>query len=735
MFGLDFGLSVLLILCIGFACIFEFVNGFHDTANAVATVIYTNSLKPKTAVVWSGIFNFLGTPSNTPTVNANPVDAGVCGTTASFVVNATASGAGVLTYQWYYNDNVAAGWSVVNVGSFAGVTVTGNTSATLNLNGAINTINGYQFYCVVTQDGTCSVMSDAAQLKTQSTTWNGSAWSNGTPTLTIAAIIDGTYVTATNGNFSCCSLIVNATRTLTISSGGYVEVQNDITTNGILDVLSDGSLVQINDAGVNTGNINYNRTATIKRLDYVYWSSPVAGFANSAISTGTPLGYQYKWLPTTVTGRLSDYGNWAYANETMTLGKGYIVRGPNAYSTSVFAPFTATFTGVPNNGAISIPIIRSTYNIGNYTYVNGSGSTILVTNEDDNWNLVGNPYPSAIDAIDFLTLNTNIDGFVNIWTHGTSPSNSIADPFYNDYAYNYTPTDYLTFNAVGPSTGPGSGMFSGKIAGGQGFFVSMLPTTGATTENLIFNNSLRNISHTNSQFYRTSAPASRNKNLEKHRIWFDLISPTGGSVRSLLGYVENATNSKDRLFDAFSNEKLSFNIFSLIEDEKMLIQGRTLPFDNNDKVAVGVSIPQDGLYKIALSSVDGLFLDVKQNIYLEDKVLGVIYDLKAAPYSFMANKGTVKDRFVLRYTNGVVANDTFDATNDVVVVSNDALSVQTTKEKIANIIVFDVLGRKLFEGKNIHTTNFVLPVSKRNAPLIIQISLENGEKINKKTVY
>ncbi len=39
---------------------FEFVNGFHDTANAVATVIYTNSLKPKQAVVWSGICNFLG---------------------------------------------------------------------------------------------------------------------------------------------------------------------------------------------------------------------------------------------------------------------------------------------------------------------------------------------------------------------------------------------------------------------------------------------------------------------------------------------------------------------------------------------------------------------------------------------------------------------------------------------------------------------------------------------------
>lgn len=60
MFGLEIGLSILLVICILCACIFEFVNGFHDTANAVATVIYTNALKPQVAVVWSGIFNFLG---------------------------------------------------------------------------------------------------------------------------------------------------------------------------------------------------------------------------------------------------------------------------------------------------------------------------------------------------------------------------------------------------------------------------------------------------------------------------------------------------------------------------------------------------------------------------------------------------------------------------------------------------------------------------------------------------
>jgi PiT family inorganic phosphate transporter len=51
---------VLLGLALLTALGFEFVNGFHDTANAVATVIYTHSLEPHMAVVWSGLWNFIG---------------------------------------------------------------------------------------------------------------------------------------------------------------------------------------------------------------------------------------------------------------------------------------------------------------------------------------------------------------------------------------------------------------------------------------------------------------------------------------------------------------------------------------------------------------------------------------------------------------------------------------------------------------------------------------------------
>src|SRR6202046_250950 len=51
---------IFLFAALGLALAFEFVNGFHDTANAVATVIYTNTLRPTAAVIWSGSWNFLG---------------------------------------------------------------------------------------------------------------------------------------------------------------------------------------------------------------------------------------------------------------------------------------------------------------------------------------------------------------------------------------------------------------------------------------------------------------------------------------------------------------------------------------------------------------------------------------------------------------------------------------------------------------------------------------------------
>src|SRR5271170_7145721 len=57
---LTLGSFLFLVLAVLFALSFEFVNGFHDTANAVATVIYTHTLRPWAAVIWSGLWNLIG---------------------------------------------------------------------------------------------------------------------------------------------------------------------------------------------------------------------------------------------------------------------------------------------------------------------------------------------------------------------------------------------------------------------------------------------------------------------------------------------------------------------------------------------------------------------------------------------------------------------------------------------------------------------------------------------------
>ena len=78
MFGLPPHVLLLLFVCLAAACTFEFANGFHDTANAVATVIYTNALRPWVAVVWSAFWNFIGVFSGGIGEHAAEVRARMC---------------------------------------------------------------------------------------------------------------------------------------------------------------------------------------------------------------------------------------------------------------------------------------------------------------------------------------------------------------------------------------------------------------------------------------------------------------------------------------------------------------------------------------------------------------------------------------------------------------------------------------------------------------------------------
>jgi len=659
-----------------------------------------------------GIFTIT---NNLPVVSVNPIDLSGCSLTgADFTITATpGGGSGVLTYQWYYNDGTSIGWSVVTSSSFTGVTVSGETTDALTLSGAIAGINNYQFYCEVNQDGSCQIVSDAAQIKIDSTVWNGSDWSNGVPDATKFATINGNYDTALHGSFECCSLLVNATYTLDIQANNYVEVTNDITNNGTLNVMNNGSLVQINDLGVNTGNISYRRATTGVALDYVYWSSPVDG-------VNTPSGYIYTWIPD-VANPNGGQGNWASAaNTLMQPAIGYIMRGV----------LSRNFIGVPRNGVFT-PTIKRGSDIGAGS-VGPNGVMRLDT--DDNWNLLGNPYPSAISIGSFLAANTELDGFVRLWTHGTLPSTAIADPFYDNFVSNYTASDYIAINGSGATSGSGT---LSVIGGGQSFFVLMNSGT-ATTSTALFNNAMRDKGYSNSQFYRSANNVSHNTvggDVERHRIWLDLVTPSQ-TIRTLVAYVEGATQEKDRMFDATTGYKSAQNFYSLIDENNiMTIQGRALPFDAEDKVPLGFKTNVSGNYTLALAEVDGLF-SANQNIYIEDKDLGVIHDLKIAPYNFIATAGIHNSRFVLRYTNEALSNEDFELNSNVLITASNTISIHALKDTIQSVHVHNVLGQDLLVQREINATTFeISSLQKNTVPLIVQVTLSNGVVVTKKIIY
>lgn len=653
---------------------------------------------------------------NSPSVTLNPVDVNIScsSTSATLTVAGTegVAGGNPLAYQWYVNVPGNAGWTAVSNGGV----YSGATSTSLNIS-STSGLNNYQYYCQIRENTvTCFTATEAAIIKDGSTIWNGTVWSNGTPDLTKAAIINGNYNTASHGNIDACSLTVNTSFLAEVTAGAYFNIQNGVTVNGTLRVYDDGSLIQIDDAGVNTGNISYERITTGTSLDYVYWSSPVNG-------VNAPNGYVYNWNPT-IANTNGGLGNWVAAGGTsMTAGVGFIMRNV----------LSRTFTGVPRNGVISPVIARGSYQGADYAGTNGT----TITRFDDNWNLVGNPYPSAISAEDFLLANTNIEGAVRLWTHATQPSTAIPDPFYGTFVANYTPNDYITHNGTGTVSGPAG--FGGYIGGGQSFMVNMLDGA-AVSGTVTFNNALRSKVYDNSQFYRQAITNTNGhvvNGIEKNRIWVDIINSNNVSDRTLVGYVTGATEAKDRMYDAVTAVKTNMRIYSIIDQDKMTIQGRTVPFDAKDKVQMGYYAPANGTYSIAIAALDGLFQN-GQDIYLEDTELNIIHDLRQTPYSFYTATGENNTRFILRYTTNnstLSVDEILTNENNIVIASAETLKISSPVLAIQKVTIHNVLGQLLF-NKPVNSTSLQVDgITKSNQTLIVEIVLENNERIVRKVIF
>lgn len=503
------------------------------------------------------------------------------------------------------------------------------------------------------------------------------------------------------------------------------ELDNDgnpigIIPAGALVIQDDASLIQTKDTDVNDNEgemIMHREASDLNLYDFIFWSSPVDVFDLENI----PNSGRYLWDVRASNPNGSD-GNWISYNGVMQPGRGYIARVPSA------ATFSTTFSGVPNNGLISYNVLKS---VGNQAL------------EDKHWNLIGNPYPSAISADKFLNHpdNSRLNGAVYVWNQTialTNTPNPGDSPYYQNFGYNYADS-YITYNklAAVPDT------YDGNIAAGQAFFVQV--NDGQPEGSIVFRNTMRygpGVSKPilpNNQFYRNGNPpvGEEEAEEEKHLIWLSLVNADLMSSTMAIGYAEGATNGKDRLYDANANRSSGeMSLHSLLEGSELVIQGKSLPFDEMDFVKLGVNIPENGVYKIGIDHVKGsIFENEETNIILEDTHLGILHDLREKPYSFTGQVGTFNERFILRYTANQLSTKEVDGGLETFVFIKDkVLNVQSSKV-ISRVKVYDISGKEIVNIKpeaNINKIQRDFNFSR--GVYIAIITLEDNIKFSKKVI-
>lgn len=527
----------------------------------------------------------------------------------------------------------------------------------------------------------------------QTTTWTGSAWDNGEPNITTdAVVLSGTCNVTSNTSFK--TITVQADAILNVDNAATITVQDNIQVlgTGQLILNNNTSLLQNNSSATNTGNIKYRRNATpMRQYEFTYWGAPVVGQVLNVFSPLTLADKFYSYNANV------GVNNWVIENQNnvMMPGKGYAIRAPQGYTTTPQV-FSGEFIGVPNNGNISANVA-------------GFNPALL------NYNLLTNPYPSAINVITLLD-NTNL-GTLYFWTHNSAITNNVFTS--SDYAIRTRTTGIA---AVTGGTAPGL-----NIAAGQAFFAS-----AGTTTTINFTNAMR-VAGNNSQFYRNAQNVPLN-----YYVHLNLTNTLGAFKQIAFGYQEDATDGYDFGSDALASTEGAIRFYSLINSLSLGfgIQARAYPWSINDVVPLGYTTTQAGTFDIAIDHFDTFFAD--KDIFLEDTSNGTFHNLKNSAFTFTTAIGTFDTRFKIHYQDTSLSNDDFAGIENSVYVfkENNQPKIVSTKSNIASVIVYDMLGRVVFSKDKVNASEVVLSnLIANNQALIIKTTLENNVTVAKKFIF
>ena len=576
-------------------------------------------------------------------------------------------------------------------------------------------------------------------------------------------------ITETSNNIDL-GMIVDPGKNIVMNND--TKIHNDwyLKLDGKIDLVGKSQLLQTIESDLDVtsaGSIERDQQGQTNKYNYNYWSSPVNPINISANNTNytvagvmkdgtsstpqnitwiggydgsaatTPISLARYWLYK-FESDTDAYANWIQFTEgdALRAGQGYTLKGSGAAT----ATQNYTFVGKPNNGLIT----------------NTVGSEQLL--------LVGNPYPSAIDAYKFIDDNistvsdeTVTDGTLYFWQHALENNTHILANYLGSYGVlNRTggvPAIVPTLIA-----GRGSATKTPKqyIPVGEGFFVY-----GKSNGNVQFNNSQRAFvkedNATSNTLFKTKATTKTAKEANNNdvvtaepykKIRLGYNTANGYHRQVLLAFMdEKATSGIDYGYDGEIMDDFP-NDMSLLKDETQLIIEGEGYFDENTIYPIGVKSDIDGKVSFIIDDLENF--DAQQPIYIHDNLTDTYHDIREGKLELdlpSTSSTSLNDRFSLRFkdktfdkTLGVNKNDI--ANENALTVShiqkgnlleiNNQL-VDTTIEKVA---LFNVLGQSINSWKieNPEQQNIQIPLkSVSSGVYITKIKTSKGD-VSKKII-
>lgn len=589
----------------------------------------------------------------------------------------------------------------------------------------------------------------------------------GTDVNNYSTIVNVKHNNTTTINRTDIGLVVDSGKSLTVNGDTGLTNNWWLKLDGKIDLVGMSQLIQssISDLDVTSaGYIERDQQGQSNKFNYNYWSSPVnpintttnnsnytlAGILKDG-TTSTPQSITwvggYDGSPTSpislarywlykFDSATDAYANWVQLTENSALrvGQGFTLKGSGAAT----ATQNLTFVGKPNNGIISNTV--------------GSGQLLLV----------GNPYPSAIDAYKFLDDNlstverSTIDGTLYFWQHAPENNTHVLANYLGSYGVlnraGGVPPVVPTLISGGGST---SKIPNQYIPVGQGFFVYGTAAGGAVQ----FNNGQRafvkeNNAASNSLFKtkattKTSKENSYNNNdavvintNKKIRLGYDTAN--GYHRQVLLAFMdEKATSDIDYGYDGETLDDFPNDMSLLNGETPLVIEGEGY-FDINATYPIGVKADMNGKVSFSVDELENF--DVEQPIFIHDNLTDTYHNIREGKFETdlsAMSESTIDKRFSLRFTDKTLGVDKNNIiTENAIIISHTQkgnileINNQVTDTSIEKVTLFNTLGQLISSWKieNPEQQNIKIPLkSVSSGVYIVKIKTSKGD-LNKKII-